>query len=325
MPSKFLISFDTPTDADGIVELVVKKDSLRSDSGTQCPTYGPIVRAESPAISIAPPPTAPVAAEMPAAANIIPLVDEITEGGQQVAAFLVEFDEDVELPDGDPLAGNAAEWLDFYGLDVPDDWVTVRAVDRTVIEAVNAPCTTRRFARNATFTLRIRIRPRVSTAPRPSNFTATNATINTVTEVTAGFLYDLAITFPASGTGTSTIVAKNADFDGVSSDITLMTCLYGGSNLQTQNFPTGAVDAESQVTFGLRIEPSLTATPQPRAITLSAGTVNSICEVDGGRYYIVTLTMPSGTGTSTVTANAAGFTNISSNVTLGTISYRPAT
>ena len=324
MPSQFLISFDTPTDADGIVELVVKKDSLRSDSGTQCPTYGPTVRSESPAISIAPAPTAPVTVDMPAAANIIPLVDEIDTAGEQVAAFLVEFDEDVELPDGDPLVGNVTEWLDFYGLDVPNDWVTVRAVDRTVIEAVNAPSTTRRFARSATFTLRIRIRPRVSTTPCPTNFTATNATINSVCEISTGFLYDLAITFPASGTGTTTIVADAADFDGVSSDITLMTCLYGAANLQTRNFPTGAQDAESQVSFELRAEPRLTTAPAISAITLSAGTVNSICEVDGGRYYNVTLTLPSGTGTSTVTAVASGFTNISSNVTLGTISYRPA-
>jgi len=52
MPSKFLISFDSPEDAEGIIELVIEENALQSESGSQEPTIGPLTKIESPAISI---------------------------------------------------------------------------------------------------------------------------------------------------------------------------------------------------------------------------------------------------------------------------------
>lgn len=254
--------------------------------------------------------------------RIRPLIDKVTCRTEATPVLLATFDDDVELDGGAGLETNAAAWLEQQGVILPDSQVTVRAREARTIEALNAPCSTRRFAYGATFTLRIAIRPSVSTAPTTSAFSVTGGTLTSITTVAVGRLYDLLVTFPSTGTGTTTLSALASAFDGVTSNIQLMECLYGQANLRTANFPTGVRPESTSVTFDIIAEPSLTATPQASAIRVSAGRVTRLCEISAGRLYRCTIALPSGTGTVTVTALHGGFTNVSANVVLGTISYR---
>ena len=267
---------------------------------------------------------APAVAPVQAGANVrvIPLTNRIEKRNEAQPAFLVEFDEDVELPDGDALQDNIPEWLDIFGVALPDSAITVRAQEARTIIAVNAPCDMQRFAFGATFTLRVQVSPKLETAPTTSDFTVTGGTLTSVTEQGVGRLYDLLITFPSSGQGTTSVIARASAFDGVNSNITLMTCLYGMANLRTANFPTGVQPESTSVTFDILAEPALTSTPTISAISVSAGSVTSLCEIRENLQYRATIALPAGTGTVTVTALASGWTNISANQTLGTIQYR---
>ena len=254
--------------------------------------------------------------------RITPLADRVTCSTEATPVYAVEFDDDVELAGGAGLETNVANWLRQAGIILPASQITVRARSARTIEALNAPCSTRRFARGVTYTLRIAIRPALNATPLTSAFSITGGTLTSVTEVGAGRLYDLLITFPSSGMGTTTLSALASAFAGISSNIQLLTCLYGLANLRTANFPTGIQPESTSVTFDIICEPDLTATPQASTISVSAGSVTSLCEIRGGSVYRCTIALPAGTGTSTVTALHGGFTNISANVVLGTISYR---
>ena len=52
MPRRFLITFEPPVEEDGNVGLVIERNKLKSDSGTESPTMGPLTKIESPAIAV---------------------------------------------------------------------------------------------------------------------------------------------------------------------------------------------------------------------------------------------------------------------------------
>ena len=90
MAKKYIIQFDAPEDANGSVEIVVKENTLQSDSGSgsSMPTSGPLRKITSPAVLISPPAsdsvptpgpaTTPEAAILPPDVQILPTAQSTT-------------------------------------------------------------------------------------------------------------------------------------------------------------------------------------------------------------------------------------------------------
>ena len=254
--------------------------------------------------------------------KILPLVQRI-ERAEAQAAFFIEFDENVEMPDGGNLedAANVPSWLQFSGLQLPDDAITVMPMEARTITAQNAPCSSRRFGFGATYNLRVAVRPPLTTDLTDSDFRVTNGTL-AVTTLGVGRLYQVAVTFPTTGQGRTTVDALAANIAGVDSNVELMTCLYGGANLRARNFPTTRRSLASCFTFDIICDPAVTATPLANSLSVTNGTVQEFVEVDAGKLYRATILVDNtGSGTLTVTAVHAGWTNISSDVELGSVAY----
>ena len=325
MASRFVIQFSAPANVDGNLEFVIEADTLESESSSSAtPVSGPLTKVSSPAIAIdtEPEPEEAVATLAGVNAKIIPLKSRVEETGQQ-PVFAIEFDENVELPNGMDLNTAAADWLEFAGIQIPDSDITVRAMETRTLTAQNAPCTDRRFAHGVVFNLRVEVRPPLTTALSTSDFAATNATVGTVTEIGKGRLYQVPITFPTTGMGDSTVTALRANISGVDADVQLVDCKYGLANLRAANFPTMRQTHNSCFTFDIVAEPSLTADPLPTALTVTNGSVvGNILPIQAGRIYRATIRVAaSGTGNVIVTATAAGWTNIDSNLQLGSVAF----
>ena len=73
-------------------------------------------------------------------------------------------------------------------------------------------------------------------------------------------------------------------------------------------------DANFQVGVRTTFDEELTAAPTASALTLSAGTVNSVCQIVEDQSYLFDCTSPSsGTADITITAVASGWSNLSAN------------
>ena len=166
--------------------------------------------------------------------KITPLTDQIDSTDQQ-DAFEIEFEEDVELADGTALTDATdpdkwKQWLNLEGAGIPDDAISVTELGNTQLLVIvnNKPCATRRFANGATFNLEVEFRPSLTSDPSTTDFNATGCSVTSVTDKGAG-VYLLKITFDATGNGTATVSADADDFDGLDTDVELMSVNYGES------------------------------------------------------------------------------------------------
>ena len=74
-------------------------------------------------------------------------------------------------------------------------------------------------------------------------------------------------------------------------------------------------DANFQVGVRTTFDTELSTAPSASALSLSAGTVNSVCQIIENQSYLFDCTSPSsGTDDITITAVASGWSNITSNV-----------
>ena len=173
------------------------------------------------------------------------------------------------------------------------------------------------------FVLRTTFNELLATAPTQSAVTLSSGSVTGVCQIVCRQSYRFTAETPDAGEGTITITANSAGFSVLSANRVMGSVMYGVPlPLTTQGFPTTQRSHNSCFTFTIRCDPAVTATPSRSDLSVTNGTVVSLTEVTTGTTYRATIRVPaSGTGTTTVTALATGWTNIDTDQVLGSVAY----